>query len=336
MGNNPCNWTGFVCDTVPDKNLKAVAGVDFNGYDLGGGDDFTLDGFLDGLPDITIFHANSNNFKGGVPKIDRNKLRYLYELDLSNNKLHGEFPNEVLYAKQLTFLDLRFNFFCGHVPPQVFTLDVDVCFLNNNQFHQPLPENLGDTPALYLTFANNHFTGEIPSSVGRAKNLLEVLFLNNQLSGCLPYEIGNLKDSTVFDVGKNQLTGPIPHSFGCLDKMELLNLAENQFYGPVPETVCELPNLSNLSLSHNYFTQVGPKCRKLIYEKKLDVKMNCILGLPDQKSDQQCSWFFSTSRKCPDPKSLLKVPCGRYPSNRPTASKPSAMRTYDTLFPNRP
>ncbi|RVW61449.1 Uncharacterized protein CK203_032109 [Vitis vinifera] len=224
-GNNPCTFKGFVCSTVPDKNLNAVAGVDFNGFNFGG-PNLALDGFLNGLPDITIFHANSNDFNGRIPKIDTTKLRYLYELDLSNNKLHG------------------------------------------------------DTPALYLTFANNKFTGPIPRSIGRSKNLLEVLFLNNQLSGCLPYEIGHLKDATVFDVGFNQLTGPIPHSFGCLDSIQILNLAANQFYGPVPETLCELPNLYNLSLSHNYFTQ--------------------------QKPEHACSHFFSKSGNALIPSHLSK------------------------------
>ncbi|GKV01621.1 hypothetical protein SLEP1_g14166 [Rubroshorea leprosula] len=39
------------------------------------------------------------------------KLQYLYERDLSNNMLNGNLPMEVFKAKNLTFLDLRFNNF---------------------------------------------------------------------------------------------------------------------------------------------------------------------------------------------------------------------------------
>ncbi|XP_059445459.1 uncharacterized protein At4g06744-like [Corylus avellana] len=186
-----CKFNGLTCATVPKYNQRALAAVDFNGFHLGGSKDgLLLSKFVEMLPDITVFHANSNNFTGGIPR-DISKLPYFYELDLSNNKLEGQFPMEVLRAKQLTFLDLRFNNLQGTVPPQVFLLDVDVIFINNNNFYQNLPYNLGSTPALYLTFANNKFTGPIPPSIGNAKDtLIEVLFLNNKLTGCLPFEIG--------------------------------------------------------------------------------------------------------------------------------------------------
>ena len=229
------------------------------------------------------------------------------------------------------------------VPPQVFTLDLDVLFINNNNFIGSIPNNLGSTPALYLTLANNKLVGPITRSIGRAsKTLVEVLFLNNQLSGCLPYEIGLLKIATVFDVGFNQLTGPIPHSFACLDKMQELNLAQNQFYGPVPEMVCTLRNLVNLSLSYNYFTQVGPECRKLIKSNRLDVRMNCILDLPKQRSAAECAAFFSKPRNCPDEKSFSFIPCWK--SVQPNSLEPSDRRSmapvappmsYGSLIPHR-
>ncbi|KAI3525430.1 hypothetical protein L1887_04211 [Cichorium endivia] len=315
-GRNICrDYKGFVCDTVPDVKLKTIAGVNFNNRNLYG-PNLTLTEFLSGLKDLAFFHANSNSFTGAIPA-NIGALRYLYELDLSNNRFSGNFPYQVLRAKNLVFLDLRFNSFIGVVPPQVFLLDLDLLFINNNNFKQKLPENLGSTPALYLTLANNKFVGGIPRSIGQASDtLLEVLFLNNQLTGCLPYEIGLLKKSTVFDVGFNQLTGPIPHSFQCLQKMELLNLAQNKFYGDVPEAVCsQLPNLSNFTLSYNYFTQVGPQCRKLIKNGVLDIKMNCVFDLPNQRSLADCARFFSNLPSCPDEKSLTYVPCSKGYSN---------------------
>ncbi|KAF9675884.1 hypothetical protein SADUNF_Sadunf09G0079800 [Salix dunnii] len=209
-GSDVCNYPGFKCATLPDQKVTALAAADFNGYGFSG-PDLQLTDFLDKLFDLCIYHANSNNFRGPVPlDISTSRIRYLSELDISNNNHSGGFPRSVLQATNLTFLDIRFNSFSGPVPAEVFNLHLDVLFLNNNEFSQQLPKNLGSTPALYLTLANNKFSGPIPRSAGNARNLLEVLFLNNELEGCLPYEIGKLNKAVVFDVGGNKLTGLYP------------------------------------------------------------------------------------------------------------------------------
>ncbi|KAJ6675866.1 LEUCINE-RICH REPEAT EXTENSIN-LIKE PROTEIN 3-RELATED [Salix viminalis] len=217
VGSDICSYKGFFCDSPPDnKSATAVASVDFNGFHLAAP---TLDGFLDQLPDVALFHANSNSFSGTIsPNIAR--LPYLYELDISNN----------LFS----------------VPPQIFTQNLDVLFINNNNFMTTLPDNLGNTHIRYLTLANNKFTGPIPSDIFKVfSSLSEVLLLNNQITGCLPYEVGLLKEATVFDAGNNRLTGPLPFALSCLEKVEQLNFAGNQLFGMVPEVACELVKLTN-------------------------------------------------------------------------------------------
>ncbi|KAG6652480.1 uncharacterized protein At4g06744-like [Carya illinoinensis] len=290
VGPNICKgYTGFYCDNPPDNaSAVALASIDFNGYNLAAP---TLEGFIDRFPDLALFHANSNNFTGIIPS-NISKLPYFYELDLSNNDFSGEFPQSVFGIKDLAFLDIRFNGFSGTVPAQIFVQPLEVLFINNNKFLQKLPDNLGNTPVFYLTFANNRFTGPIPPSIGNAsETLIEVLFLNNKLSGCLPYEIGLLKEATVFDAGNNLLTGPLPFSLSCLEKIEQLNFAGNLLYGQVPEVVCELGSLLNLSLSDNYFSIIGPTCKKLVDSGVLDLRKNCIHGLPEQRSATECWWF---------------------------------------------
>ncbi|XP_009793223.1 uncharacterized protein At4g06744-like [Nicotiana tabacum] len=303
VGNDVCCYKGYTCY----KNH--VVAIDFNGFHLNG-NQLALNNFIEKIKTLVVIHLNSNNFTSPVPEISTKTHPKLFEFDLSNNKLAGPFPKAVLGATNLTYLDVRFNQLTGPVDPQVFTLDLDVLFLNNNGFSGEIPETFGRTAALFITLANNRFTGQIPKSIGNAcRNILEVLFLNNQLSGCLPYEIGLLKLATVFDASVNKLTGPIPHSFGCLRDMELLNVSYNQLYGPVPESLCKLGHLEKLTLKFNYFTQVGPECRKLIKEKVLDISMNCILDLENQRKPEECESFFLQPRKCPDMESLSKVPC---------------------------
>lgn len=316
MGNDICKdsskYKGFICNKSSKDGKVRVVGVKFNQFNFSGdGKSLNLQGFVEELKDLVLFHVNSNGFSGTVP-YEIAKLPTLYELDLSNNKLTGAFPRAVLGATNLTVLDLRYNGLSGPVPAQAFALDLDLLFLNNNNFNGEIPESLGSSPVLFLTLANNRFTGPIPKNIGHASNTLrEVLFLNNQLSGCLPYGIGLLKKATVFDASQNNLTGPIPHSFGCLEKMQQLNLSYNQLYGEVPEILCKLGggNLFELALKFNFFTQVGPECRKLISKKVLDLSMNCILDLPSQRSATECDAFFSKQPSCPDKSSFSYIPC---------------------------
>ncbi|XP_009345138.2 uncharacterized protein At4g06744 [Pyrus x bretschneideri] len=314
VGSDICNYKGFYCDNPPDnKSATTLASIDFNGFQLSVP---TLDGFIDQLPDLALFHANSNNFSGIVsPKIAN--LQYLYELDLSNNNFSGPFPTAVLTMNSLLFLDIRYNSFTGSVPPQIFEQTLEFLFINNNNFIQKLPDNLGATRALYLTLANNRFTGPIPKSIGSASSSLkEVLLLNNLITGCIPYELGFLRDATLFDAGNNLLTGPLPCSLGCLDKMEELNFAGNLLYGKLPEVLCGLGNLVNLSLSNNYFTSVGPMCRKLIENGVLDLRKNCIQHLADQRSAEECALFFGNPRSCPHLATFSLLPCKVPPKSK--------------------
>lgn len=310
VGSDICNYKGFYCESPPDNETAiAVASIDFNGFQLSAP---TLDGFLDQLPDIALFHANSNNFAGTISS-NIAKLPYLYELDISNNKFSGPFPAAVLGMNNLEFLDIRFNYFTGSVPPQIFTQNLDFLFINNNGFMIKLPDNIGSTHILFLTLANNKFIGPLPRSIFKAfSELTEVLLVNNQLTGCLPYEIGYLKEAAVFDVGDNQLTGQLPFSLACLEKVEQLNFASNLLFGMVPEAVCGLPNLLHFSLSDNYFTHAGPLCRFLIEKGVLDVRNNCIPDLPFQRSVSECADFFAHPRFCPHMWSYTYIPCKPY------------------------
>ena len=228
------------------------------------------------------------------------------------------------------------------VPPQAFTLDFNVLFINNF-FIRTDPRKFGLDLSPPPHPSQQQIVGPITWSIGRAlKTLVEVLFLNNQLSGYLPYEIGFLKIATAFDVGFNQLMVPIPHSFAYLAKMQLLNLAQNLFYGPVPEMVCTLPNLVNLSLSYNYFAQVSPECRKLIMRNALGVRMNCILDLSMQRSATECAAFFSKPRTCPDERSFSWIPCRNYaqpnslePSDSRSTAPAAPPMSYGSLIPHR-
>ncbi|KZL86302.1 aldo keto [Colletotrichum incanum] len=260
-GNNVCKFDGFYCDNNPNTGNEAVAGIDINGYGLYG-EGLTLDGFLDKMTDLTFFHANSNNFTGSLPK-DLTALKWLYEIDVSGNKLSGPFPRSVLDI-DLTFLDLRFNEFSGPIPHEVFNLDLDVLFLNDNKFSASIPDNIGSSPVTYLTLANNKFNGSIPKSIGNMKNIKEILLLGNNLSGSIP-------------------------SKWTSQNLTLLDASHNKLSGSVPENLCKLKSLEALNLSNNNLSgTLGPACASLVKQKVLDVSNNCIQQATGQKPADQC------------------------------------------------
>ncbi|RLM75135.1 uncharacterized protein C2845_PM15G13610 [Panicum miliaceum] len=342
-GTDLCSsYKGFFCERPPNVTDRTIASVDFNGYMLRSD---SLQSFVDSLPDLALFHANSNDFGGAVPALGG--LQYFYELDLSNNRLApAPFPADVLGLTNATFIDIRFNSFYGELPAGVFCRfpRIQAIFVNNNQFSGSLPDNIGQSPVNYLSLANNRFTGEIPRSIARnAGTLLEVLFLNNSLSGCLPYEVGLLEKATVIDAGTNRLTGTIPASFACLRKVEQLNLADNLLYGEVPDALCRLAfgRLKNLTLSGNYFTSLGSCCWDLIKEGRLNVDLNCIQWAPNQRSHEECAKFLRQPKSCPvsdyvpcRPKySGSGEPAGAAAEEEDAAAAEYRYRTYSALHP---
>jgi hypothetical protein len=124
----------------------------------------------------------------------------LSELDLSNNKLEGDFPTQVLEAP-LEILDLRFNAFTGEIPEILFKNDMLLTFLNNNQFTGELPE-FGAVQLTYFTVANNGLTGPIPESIADITDAKELVFSGNNFTGTIPEDLCAL-DLDVLDFTDN-------------------------------------------------------------------------------------------------------------------------------------
>lgn len=74
-------YVGFYCARPPGLAAEklTVTQVLLNGFGLRAP---KLQGFIDQLPDIALFHAASNNFGGDIPKLD--SLSYMYEFSIGN------------------------------------------------------------------------------------------------------------------------------------------------------------------------------------------------------------------------------------------------------------
>lgn len=99
-----------------------------------------------------------------------------------------------------------------------------VIFLNDNNFSGAIPE-FGNISTLYITLANNKFTGPIPASIANVASLQEILLLGNQLTGNVPEEICALKNLTVLDVSNNSgLSGTLGPNCKVLRESGVLNI----------------------------------------------------------------------------------------------------------------
>lgn len=83
--------------------------------------------------------------------------------------------------------------------------------LSKNNFHGPIPVELGQLQALYiLNLSHNALTGQIPSSMGKLRNLESLDLSWNKLSGKIPMQLQSLTFLSLINVSFNQLVGMIP------------------------------------------------------------------------------------------------------------------------------
>lgn len=106
-------------------------------------------------------------------------------------------------------------------------------FLNDNAFSGLIPDTVGSTPVRYLTLANNKFQGRIPTAIGRAKNLEEIVLSGNQISSPLPDDIASIKNLTLLDLSNNQLASQVPEAL-CQIKLcrSIFNVSNNSSANP--------------------------------------------------------------------------------------------------------
>lgn len=172
-----CTWEGITFHEV----TAHVIGLNISGYsfsDLVNSSDI-LD--LSYLERLNLVNCNIRE----IPRFLRN-LGGLVELDLSNNKIHGQVPKWIWQLQSLVHLNLSNNSLNGiEVPVSSQPLD-SLIFLD-------LTSNLleGSIPVLpssikFLSLAINKLTGEIPVSFCNVSSLTILGLCYNYMTGEIP------------------------------------------------------------------------------------------------------------------------------------------------------
>ncbi|XP_073225587.1 receptor-like protein 15 [Cicer arietinum] len=235
-----------------------------------------------------------NNFEGNIPS-SIGKMKNLESLDVSHNHFLGELPKGLAtYCEMLTYLKVSNNYLQGNIPKFSNWMNMEVLFLNNNNFSGTLEDVLGNNIGLIVLYiSNNSISGTIPNSIVMfssmrvllmANNLLEgeipkKMFLNmsmlqimdlsqNKLIGSLP-KFNSLTSLRFLYLQKNYLSGSIPFELSKSSNLQLLDLRENKFYGNIPNSIDKFSELKILLLGGNNFEGEIPI--QLCQLKKVDI-----------------------------------------------------------------
>ncbi|KAB1218733.1 LRR receptor-like serine/threonine-protein kinase GSO2 [Morella rubra] len=225
------------------------------------------------------------------------QLKILALISCNLNKRTGHFP-------RLQILSLRNNKFMGRfgLPPDLF-MDITWIDVSNNLLDGQLQENIGKLSPLlrYLNLSQNHFEGNVPSSVGSWSYLEALDLFYNNFSGEVPKElIGNCtslillrlsnngfhgkifsKHFKLFSLQRlqlnnNQLTGTLSKVLLSCAELTWLDVSNNNMSGTIPPWIRNMPMLTILSMRNNFFKgQIPCELRSLWL---IDLSHNSLSG----------------------------------------------------------
>ncbi|XP_047043909.1 receptor-like protein EIX2, partial [Lolium rigidum] len=230
-------------------------------------DEFPL--LLQNCPELTFIDLGQNKLFGSIPAWIGQKLPQLKYLRLRSNMFSGYIPTQLRGLLHLQYLDLAHNDFSGTIPPSLLNMDgvtktteiatedtssstsSGVAAVDDGQNPHGTVYRISNSIfavtkgqereyigffiyMVSLDLSCNHFTGDIPKSIGPASGLVNMNLSLNQLTGKIPESIGLMRSLESLDLSNNQLSGEIPQGLSDLTSLSYLNLSYNNLSGRIP------------------------------------------------------------------------------------------------------
>uniref|UniRef100_A0A251UV66 Putative leucine-rich repeat domain, L domain-like protein n=1 Tax=Helianthus annuus TaxID=4232 RepID=A0A251UV66_HELAN len=105
-----------------------------------------------------------------------------------------------------------------------------------------------------LDLEDNHFVGNIPSTIKALSSLKVISLAYNNLNGSLDHGLCELKNLQELNLKDNMFTGKLPECFNMLSSLKFLDISSNQFIGTLPPSlIANLTSLEYVDFSHNKF-----------------------------------------------------------------------------------
>ncbi|KAL3747383.1 hypothetical protein ACJRO7_016203 [Eucalyptus globulus] len=237
---------------------------------------------------LEVMSLATNRLTGGIPR-EFGAFPKLQQLDLSSNDLWGEIPSflgnistlqviilanatltgsipSALFNRSLTWVNLTDNYLSGSLPSNLCYRwpNIQILSLRQNQFSGLLPETLTRCKELIiLRLSYNCFQGSIPRDIGSLQKLQKLSFAANNLTGTIPRTISNMSMLHLLDISSNHIEGKIPSEIGNLVNPQQMSLRDNLLTGKVPQEVFNISSLQILSLMDNFLSGSLPSGRDL-------------------------------------------------------------------------
>ncbi|KAL2488347.1 putative inactive leucine-rich repeat receptor-like protein kinase [Forsythia ovata] len=144
-----CTFTGIEC-WHPDENR--VMKIRLGNMGLEG----TFPLGVAGCSSMTDLDLSNNKIYGNIPNNISKIVNYLTSLDLSNNELSGEIPLDLANCKYLNALKLDNNQLTGQIPAQIALLSrIKTFSVSNNRLNGPVPTFSKNANITAENYANN-------------------------------------------------------------------------------------------------------------------------------------------------------------------------------------
>ncbi|XP_041014691.1 tyrosine-sulfated glycopeptide receptor 1 [Juglans microcarpa x Juglans regia] len=283
-----CDWEGISCKAIDDKGDLRVTHLLLPSRALAG----TISPSITNLSYLTHLNLSRNSLMGSVPSGLFSSPIQLRILDLSYNRLSGEFASSSSSFSSGAFqvLDLSSNRFYGAIPSAFFNLAVAADTLtsfnvSNNSFTGSIPtstfgvSNSSRNSVRFLDFSSNEFSGQIVRGLGLCSVLKIFRAGYNDLSGPLPPDIYDAAALEEISIPANNLSGTIGDGILRLTNLKILELYSNQLQGPIPRDIGKLSNMEHLLLHINKLTgSLPPSLSDCINLITLNLRVNQLVG----------------------------------------------------------
>ena len=300
---------------ILSANMTTTLRVDFAFNRLSGQIPGELLVQMKSLVKIQLCCQMGGGLSGEIPK-DIGNLTELQVLSLGENKLYGSIPKSVGYLKKLWFLDFETATYLRGGFENLFNLSsLRFMHLSLSGLKGRLPEGFGSyfSEMIECLLPGNHFSGNIPSSLGNMRNLWHLNLANNNFSGQIPKSIGAIPRLQIADFRGNRLTSlekgiqftsqslevlilasnkQLNVSFDALleaieplnQTLRILNVSGCHFHGTIPDKLWNFQSLISVDLSKNILSGKLPSpSDNMLFLLDLDVSANMLSGqIPQQ------------------------------------------------------
>ncbi|KAH6825516.1 hypothetical protein C2S53_006003 [Perilla frutescens var. hirtella] len=249
---------------------------------------------ISNLSKLVTLDLSDNSFTH-VP-MNLGNLHQLEMLNLEANQLTNnlsdsqqDFLSSLAACKNLKSVQISFNPVTGVLPKSLGSSNLSASLETLKAFScrilDPIPNEIGNlSNLLWLSLGYNHFTGAIPTTLGRLRSLKNLEIHGNRFQGSISPVLCNLNHLYSLNLAINNLSGQLPSCLGNLSSLReiymsrnefnsniasvswfhkdasnvknlvALDLSRNQLSGEIPSTISQLQNLVRLSLSRNKLT----------------------------------------------------------------------------------